>query len=249
MAGVVFWAMRANGFNVLIIGGALAVMAGAPALPQVVQPYNIETFGVFRNLMMTGDFSAKVRLDDAMAKHPTTGVGALADARGEITIFDGKLIVTYGKTGALADVISQSAALLAMGSVSEWQSVRVERDVAPSEIESFIADTANAHGIDTQKSFPFQARGILTSYLMHVNAAPAPGPHGMGLPMAITVQHTGDLIDSLIAGLYVSPDLVGVATHGGERTHAHWVSLDRASTAHLDRWGLKAGAFLLLPKP
>jgi hypothetical protein len=42
---------------------------------------------------------------------------------------------------------------------------------------------------------------------------------------------------------------MGIATHGGERTHAHWVSLDMAKTAHLDRWGLKAGAFLLLPKP
>ena len=86
MAGMVFSAMRAKGLNVLMIGGALAAIAGAPALPQALQPYNIETFGVFRNLMMTGDFSAKVRLDDAMAKHPTTGVGALADARGEIMI-------------------------------------------------------------------------------------------------------------------------------------------------------------------
>jgi transposase len=33
------------------------------------------------------------------------------------------------------------------------------------------------------------------------------------------------------------------------RTHAHWVSLDVAMTAHLDRWGLRAGAFLLIPKP
>jgi hypothetical protein len=71
----------------------------------------------------------------------------------------------------------------------------------------------------------------------------------MGLPMAVTVERAGDSIDGLVAGLYVSPDLVGTTTHGGERTHAHWVSLDEASTAHLDRWGLKAGAILSLPKP
>lgn len=69
----------------------------------------------------------------------------------------------------------------------------------------------------------------------------------MGLPMAITVQNTGDRIDGLVTGLYVSSDLIGIATHGGERTHAHWVSLDAPSTAHLDRWGLSAGAYLLLP--
>jgi hypothetical protein len=70
----------------------------------------------------------------------------------------------------------------------------------------------------------------------------------MGLPMAITVESKGDEIDGLITGIYVSADLVGIATHGGERTHVHWVSLDARSTAHLDHWGLKAGAYLLLPK-
>src|ERR1700728_1431214 len=138
--------MRAKDLNVLNIGAAFLLLAGASALPQEVQPYNIETFGVFRNLMMTGDFSAKVRLDDAMAKHPTTGVGAVANALGEITIFDGKLIVSYGKPDVPADP-NVSAALLAMGSASEWQSVQVGRDVAPSEIETFIAAAANAHGI------------------------------------------------------------------------------------------------------
>jgi hypothetical protein len=70
----------------------------------------------------------------------------------------------------------------------------------------------------------------------------------MGSPMAITLENKGDEIDGLVTGLYVATDLVGIATHGGERTHAHWVSLDARSTAHLDRWGLKAGTYLLLPK-
>ena len=46
----------------------------------------------------------------------------------------------------------------------------------------------------------------------------------------------------------MSDDLVGIASHGGEHSHAHWVSLDGTLTTHLDRWGLKAGAILLLPK-
>jgi hypothetical protein len=205
--------MPAGNLNVLTVGAALLLLAGASALPQEMRPYNIETFGVFRNLMMTGDFSPKVRLADAMAKHPTTGVGALSDARGEITIFDGKLIVTYGKPNTPTDA-NVSAALLAMGSVAEWQRVQVGRDVGPSEIESFIATTAHAHGIDTQKSRPFQVRGLLVSYVMHVNAEAVPGPHGMELPMAVTVGRKGDdPIDALVSGLYVSPDLVGVATH------------------------------------
>ena len=81
--------MPAKDLNVPIIGAPLLLLAEASALPQEVQPCSVETFGVFRNLMMTGDFSAKVRLDDAMAKHPTTGVGAAANALGKITVYDG----------------------------------------------------------------------------------------------------------------------------------------------------------------
>ncbi|MGC2080685.1 MAG: hypothetical protein WA728_32655, partial [Xanthobacteraceae bacterium] len=64
--------------------------------------------------------------------------------------------------------------------------------------------------------------------------------HGMDMPMAVTLQDKGDRLDGVVAGLYASLDLMGIATHGGERTHSHWVSLDMTKTAHLDRWGLKA---------
>jgi len=221
----------------------------ATAIYSARQPYGIETFGEFRKLIQQGDFAARVKLRDVMARRPTTGVGALADARGEITIHDGKLVVSYGKAGAPADAAAESAALLALGAVGEWQSIAVDKDVAPTEIETYLAAVAREHGIDTEKSFPFELRGTLISCLMHVNAAPTNGPHGMGLPVAIAMEIRGDEIDGSVAGIYVSADLVGIATHGGERTHAHWLSPDGSSTAHLDRWGVKAGSVLRLPKP
>jgi hypothetical protein len=243
--------------NFWICRSILIVLIGAPALAQQMRtsedrstpaaqgPHSVITFGVFQKMMMLGDFTAKIRLDAAMARHPTTGVGAVADARGEITIYDGKLIVSYG-IPVRSD--SESAALLAIGFAAHWQTVMVERDVAPVEIEAYLATAAKAHGVDPDTSFPFEAQGTLSPYVMHVNAGPTTGPHGMGLPMAFTVGTSGDQIQGRVAGLYVSADLVGIATHGGERTHAHWVSPDGTSTAHLDRWGLKAGATLLLPK-
>jgi hypothetical protein len=224
-------------------------MAGSSSMHVVQQPYSIESWGEFRRMMMTGDFSPKVQLGELMANHPTTGVGAVSEARGEITIYDGKLIVSYGKDGQHVDPTTDSAALLAIGSAPDWQSATVDRDIAPEDVESYLATAAKANGIDPEKSFPFEVRGTLAPYVMHVNAASTGGPHGMGLPMAITVESKGETIEGRIAGLYVSADLMGVATHDGERTHAHWVSPDGASTAHLDRWGLKAGATLMLPKP
>ena len=54
----------------------------------------------------------------------------------------------------------------------------------------------------------------------------------------------GDAVAGLVVGLYVAPQLVGIATHPGERTHSHWVSTDRTTTTHLDAWGIKSGANL-----
>jgi hypothetical protein len=178
-----------------------------------------------------------------MTRHPTTGVGAL----GEITIYDGRLIESYGKAPP-TNSAPERAALLATARVDGWQSVRVENDVPPDEIEAFISVAAGTHGIDPTVSFPFEVRGNIGPYVMHVNEGPTNGEHGMGMPMAVTVQNNGDRLDGFVAGLYASLNLMGIATHGHERTHSHWVSLDMTKTAHLDRWGLRAGAFLLIPK-
>jgi Alpha-acetolactate decarboxylase len=222
----------------------------APAIGQqhtTRQPYDMETFGMFRSLILNGDFTSKVSLRDVMAKRPTTGVGAVADARGEVTIFDGKLIVSHGKEGPHPIAEHESAALLAVGTVAGWQSIVVDDDVPPNEIEGFIAQAATAHGIPSGMAFPFQVRGTLITYVMHVNAGPTNGPHGMGQPIAITVETKGDALVGAVAGFYVSPDLVGIVSHGGTRTHSHWVASDGSSTAHLDQWGLKAGAVLSVP--
>jgi hypothetical protein len=188
-------------------------------------------------------------LGTAMAKQPTIGVGAVADARGEITIHDGKLIVSYGREGARAAPDSESAALLTIGKITAWQAINVDHDIAPAAIESFLSSSAAQHGINPEGPFPFQVRGMLALYVRHVNAAPTNGPHGMGQPIAITVETKGDVLPGAIAGFYVSPDLVGIVSHGGERIHSHWIAPDGGATAHLDSWGLKAGAVLLLPKP
>jgi hypothetical protein len=172
--------MRAVHVTGLALVAAVVVLTRGPAPSQMQrmgdtavhtlhQPYSVETFGVFRKIIVSGDFSPNVRLADVMAKHPMTGVGALADALGEITIYDGKLVVSYGYAPS-ADTSTAFAALLAMASVDEWQSVPVASDVSPEEIESFIFVAAKTHGIDPTVSFPFEVRGNIGPYLMHVNA-------------------------------------------------------------------------------
>jgi hypothetical protein len=63
------------------------------------------------------------------------------------------------------------------------------------------------------------------------NSFVGPFPEAMtNSPMAVTVEHKGEQIDGRVAGLNVSADLMGVATHGGERTHAQTAHLLPIST-------------------
>ena len=125
----------------LIGGGAL--LAGLFAGFASAETYNIETFGVFRDLMLKGDFTPKVAIGSVMSRHPSTGVGAVSGARGEITIADGKLIISYGKSDAHPAPDSETAALLATGTVNAWQAIRVDTDVAPPAVEHFLRSREN----------------------------------------------------------------------------------------------------------
>jgi hypothetical protein len=243
--------MAVTGGVGILAEAALAQHAKAGGLPQrnEPEPFNIETFGEFRNLLLRGDFGVKAVVGEVMSRFPSIGVGAVSAGRGEITIADGRLIISYGKSDAHPSSYAETAALLATATVKEWQAIQVISDVAPAALDGFLAQTAKTGGLDPDKTFPFQLRGAFGPYAMHVNIAPTGGPYGMGLPMALTVERKGADIAGSVAGLYVSLSLVGIVSHGGERTHAHWIAADGASTAHLDTWGIKAGTTLLLPKP
>src|SRR5215208_4542928 len=121
-----------TGFILAAILVATSVQAQSP------QPYGIATFGEFRKMAMQRDYAAKATLAAVVANGATDGVGAVTDARGEVTIVDGKAIVSYGKETDRLPPASETEMLLAIAAVREWQEVRVSRDVKPAEIESFL---------------------------------------------------------------------------------------------------------------
>jgi|SRR5271166_1016712 len=60
--------------------------------------------------------------------------------RGEITIADGNLIISYGKSDADPTSDAETAALLATGKVKEWQTARVVPPTAAVvTIDQFVA--------------------------------------------------------------------------------------------------------------
>ena len=62
-----------------------------------------------------------------MSRYPSTGVGAVSGARGEITIADGRLIISYGKPDAHPAADKETAALLATGKVKAAHKKRRRR--------------------------------------------------------------------------------------------------------------------------
>lgn len=110
----------------MLVGGLASAQHSPPtgvSSPRAEESYSIEAFGVFRDLMLQGDFTPKVAIGLVRSRLPSTGVGAVSGARGEITIADGKLIISYGRSDPLRASDGETAALLATGKVREWQSI------------------------------------------------------------------------------------------------------------------------------
>jgi hypothetical protein len=63
-------------------------------------------------------------------------------------------------------------ATLVTAAVRNWRAIPVEKELNANEAGRFIRDQAKADGLDENKSFPFRIRGVITNFVMHVNAAP-----------------------------------------------------------------------------
>jgi acetolactate decarboxylase len=244
-----------------IAAAGLVAMSGAvPAQAQTQQapapsaedPFGFKAYGVFSRMIIQRNYLPVVALKDAADGRATDAVGAVSGLRGEISVIEGKLIVSYGvDCGASCPAAtSETATLLATASAQNWRSVAIDKDLDAKGVETFIRAQAKASGLDENKPFPFRINGAITDFVMHVNAAPNPRfkGHGSFDEMAVTGLAKGPRLAGSVVGFYAPPALQGVITHGGDYFHSHYVDEQRSTTAHLDSFGVAAGSTLLLPK-
>jgi len=198
------------------------------------------------------NYLAVVALKDAVDARATDAVGAVSGLRGEISMIEGRLIISYGAEcgAACPSAASETATLLATATARNWRPVPIDKDLDAKAVETFIREQAKAIGLDETKPFPFRINGAVTNFIMHVNAAPNPRFKGHGLfdEMAITGLAKGPHIVGSVVGFYAPPALQGVITHMGEFFHSHYVDEQRTMTAHLDTFGIAAGSTLMLPR-
>jgi alpha-acetolactate decarboxylase len=237
---------------------ALPVFAqhgAAPPAPQDAagaNPFEFSVQGVFRDMVQRRDFESKTTLAAAIGAGATEGVGALSGLRGEVTIVQGRAVVTCGSRATCARAEGESATLLATAKARAWgQPMALPADMGNGELGDFIDSQARARGLSLSQPFPLRVVGALANVRMHVVSAPNPkfAGHGAAEPMAIQDEEFERDLDGEVVGVRVPPSVRGVATHPGEAFHFHWVDTARTRTAHLDEFRVKAGALLLLPLP
>ena len=214
-------------------------------------PFGFNAYGVFGQMITQRNYQPVVALKDAFAGGTTDAVGAVSGLRGEISMIEGRLIVSYGADCAAAcpAAASETATLLATALAQHWQSIVIDKDLDAEALEDFIRAQAKAKGVDDSKPFPFRIIGTITNFVMHVNAAPNPRfkGHGSFDEMAITGLAKGPRLAGFVVGFYAPPPLQGVITHMGDYFHSHFVDEQKTATAHLDTFGVAAGSTLQLP--
>ena len=245
--------------TLILIAAALLLALGGSAQAQHQPPaagaaadsaFGFKAYGVFRRMIAERNYLPVVALKDAIDSKATDAVGAVSGLRGEISMIEGRLIVSYGTDcgAACPPVASETATLLATASAQHWRSIAIDKDLDAKAVESFIRAQAKAAGLD-DKPFPFRIAGAISNFVMHVNAAPNPRfkGHGSFDEMAVTGLAKGPRLAGSVVGFYAPPALQGVITHMGDYFHSHYVDELRTSTAHLDTFGVAAGSTLMLP--
>lgn len=242
----------------MAIAAAWLAVTGSPVQAQTPQaaasaeyPFGFKAYGAFSRMIMQRNYRPVVALKDAAAS-ATDAVGAVSGLRGEISMIEGRLIVSYGVDcgAACPAATSETATLLATASAQHWRAIPIDKDLDAKATEAFIRAQAKASGLEEGKPFPFRINGAIVDFVMHVNAAPNPRFQGRGSfdEMAVTGLAKGPRLAGSVVGFYAPPPLQGIITHGGDFFHAHYVDEQRTATAHLDIYGVAAGSTLLLPK-
>jgi len=226
-----------------------AVLLAASGFATALTVGPVQSWGHFQRLMQ-GDAAAKVQLAGLPSGPGVYALGALAELRGEVLIWDGRVLVSRGERDGATERPrgDDAAALLALAVVPSWQTVPVPRDLDQAAFERWALDKARDIGVDVERPFAFGVRGPVRDLKWHVLDGRPGGGHGAHkMGHAASRGFEAAKADGLLLGFYGGAALEGVITHPGEKFHLHWASRDLARSGHVDAYGVTAGAQLLLP--
>lgn len=213
--------------------------------------YAVKWAGALRNVHQGLDFSGKIDLPPLGELPHLYAVGPLEELRGEVTIWDGKPLISRINNGTLKvdNVLTGKLCFLVYGQAQDWKRIKIGSSLTLPEVDDVIKREATKHGIDTNPPFPFLIEGTAKSARYHVmnrtdSAPPTPGPSAHeNAKVHFTVENT----PVQLLGFY-SEHHQGIFTHHSSFVHMHIKTSDDESAGHLEEIELLPGARLLLPE-
>ncbi len=202
-------------------------------------------------MMHDGQTSTVVRTSDVVPGPHTYAVGALSELRGEVTIVDDQVWLSYPHGAGhrtIADANhTEGAALLVTAQVEHWNEVRIEEDLAMDEFEAHLAKLAEKRQL-ADEPFVFRVEALFPRLEIHVvdGSKLKPGTSARE-HHAASVQIKSMQVAATLVG-FRSSSHQGVFTHHGETTHVHAVLSDPLVTGHVDAVVVPRGAILKLPR-
>lgn len=205
--------------------------------------------GALRNIM-SGNIQPVISLDSLKNKRNLYALGAVANLKGEIQIFNGKSSNSFvvNDSVQIKDTYNIQASLMVYAEVKDWDSFQIKNGKTKGDLEEQIFELATSSGINTDVPFPFLLEGIIPSLDWHViNWKDGDTLHNH-------IKHKESGLNGTLAnkkvqiiGFY-STKHKAVFTHHTTNIHMHFKTDDNAIAGHIDDLFLKEAITLKLPK-
>ncbi len=233
-----------------LVWPAIGLLFASAAVWAATASFEFQAFGSFKKMKHTGDTSGQLKLAELPKAPGSWGMGALAGLKGEVLLYDGRVLVSrgddvLGKTSAPQP--DDEALLFAASRVQEWVEVMLPVDMSQVQFEAFLLDQAKVLGLNVDKPFPFLMQGLYPALTWHVltgQTLAAGAQHGS--PSSKRVFERASTMGRLV-GIYSGPTLEGVVTHPGQRFHVHFVDDTLSVSGHVDVYAVAKGSLLKLP--
>jgi len=219
----------------------------------LTQNSSFQSYGYFKQIIQSRNLTGKTTIDTLnLEEKGTYAVGALGSATGEITIFDGKIYLSYGKAG-VAHTLNhipkgESAMLLALIRPKKFvEPITIPEDMMDLDFYEWLEGQAKAKNIDPSKPFLFILKGKFEKLVWHIvngrNIIPPKAGEKDYLMEKLFVRKDED--KGIIFGIY-RKGKQGVFTHPGDNFHAHGIFANGTQAGHVDNFDLTKGVTLEL---
>jgi hypothetical protein len=221
-----------------------------PASAEQHLPFNIQTYGSFKKIIVSKSPDGVVNLRDALAGTHVYAVGELEDAEGEITDYDGQVWLNYGSSGidTSTHTIPDSAQAMQLitARVTKWRDITIPKNMPDSELSVYVLDQARKNGVNVKLPFPFIVDGTVKDVVWHVLSGADVEQDGKHEKLSFTklVEYKDEAPAILVA---FSSQVRGGFIRPGEPWHMHIIFKNEKTAGHIDAFTVEKGAKLMLP--